>query len=220
MKFRKWLHVKAQEYARKTLQNEFTQMENLLSIRKMSQVTGPVPNTRGWAASPDFILLCLEYIKKTGAKTIVELGCGASTIYIKAFILNTLYKSNAKLISIEDSEVFEKKTREALKNCDLNPDGLIQIPINEDTGFYNIGAHFDVLNEKIDILIIDGPRNINGEARASALKTFLPYLGARSHIIVDDASRDSKMISDWAQNPYIESCKFFDLEKGAAVLEL
>ena len=76
--------------------HQFEAVEQLLPLLKLS---APLPPSRGWAASPDFLLTLAHVTKKVRPRLTVELGSGISTL--------VLAKSGAKkIISLDHSVEF------------------------------------------------------------------------------------------------------------------
>jgi hypothetical protein len=63
------------------LKNETRQLEALVSLNaSLRDGTAPLPDTRGWAASPDLLKRTSELIHQQRPDLIVEAGSGVSTI--------------------------------------------------------------------------------------------------------------------------------------------
>ena len=60
--------------------DNYNQVESLLSIYSQLKFQASIPTTRGMAASPDFLKLIMETIISNKPELIVELGSGTSTI--------------------------------------------------------------------------------------------------------------------------------------------
>jgi hypothetical protein len=57
-------------------------MQHLSLLSHELALPGPLPLLRGWAASPDVLLLVVRQIVNDRLQTVVELGSGASTVIL------------------------------------------------------------------------------------------------------------------------------------------
>lgn len=164
--------------------HQFEAVEQLLPLLKLS---APLPPSRGWAASPDFLLTLAHVTKKAKPRLTVELGSGISTL--------VLAKSGAKkIISLDHSLEFGAQTREMLlghgvRGVDIRIHELETYP-----GGYKWYAKSTFKGiAKIDLLVIDGPpSSTNPDARYPAFEHLIPLLSARATVILDDVYRDEE----------------------------
>lgn len=212
----------AQERAREN-QNLFSQIEALLHIQKFIQWRQPLPAMREWAVSPDFAILLASEIIRCKPETIVELGCGTSTL-ISGYCLEKL--GRGRVFSLEHERKYAGACRENVKAHGLEAFATVcDAPLCDiDLGgktwkYYDLSSLRNV--SPIDVLVVDGPPwSVGRLARYPALPLFYNQLGEAAVILVDDADRadDRAIIERWiAEHPDLE-CTFLDLEKGAAVL--
>jgi predicted O-methyltransferase YrrM len=164
--------------------HQFEAIEQLLPMLKLS---APLPPSRGWAASPDFLLTLAHVTKSIRPRLTVELGSGTSTL--------VLAKSGArKIISLDHSPEFGAQTREMLAAHKVRG---VEIRIHElesySSGYkWYAKSTFKGLS-KIDLLVIDGPpSSTNPDARYPALEHLIPLLSPNATIILDDADRDEE----------------------------
>lgn len=192
---------------------QFEALEQLLPLLKL---TAPLPSSRGWAASPDFLLSLYEISRKSKPRVVVELGSGVSTL--------VLAKSGAKkIISLDHSLEYGEQTRAMLKNHRVRG---VEIRI-DDLEKYESGhswysrASLKGIN-KIELLVIDGPPSAtNPDARFPALENLLPILSPKATIVLDDANRaDERKLADafLAALPN-HKLRFLHHEKGTAIIE-
>jgi predicted O-methyltransferase YrrM len=187
-------------------------LEQLLPILKLK---APLPASRGWAASPDFLLALSHITQNVRPKLAVELGSGTSTL--------VLAKSGAKkIISLDHSLDFGAQTQEMLESHRV---GGVEIRINELETYpegYRWYAHSSLKGlAKIDLLVIDGPpSSTNPDARYPALTHLIPLLSAKATIVLDDADRDEekKLAEEIAAALPGHSLTFIRHEKGTAVI--
>jgi predicted O-methyltransferase YrrM len=159
-------------------------LEQLLPILKLK---APLPASRGWAASPDFLLALSHIAQNVRPKLAVELGSGTSTL--------VLAKSGAKkIISLDHSVEFGNQTKEMLASHGVRG---VDIRIHEletyPQGYkWYAKSTFKGLT-KIDLLVIDGPpSSTNPDARYPALAHLIPLLSPKATIVLDDVFRDEE----------------------------
>jgi len=164
--------------------HQFEAVEQLLPMLKLS---APLPPSRGWAASPDFLLTLAHITKTLRPRLTVELGSGTSTL--------VLAKSGArKIISLDHSEEFGAQTRTMLETHKVRG---VEIRIHElesyPSGYkWYAKATLEGL-AKIDLLVIDGPPSAtNPDARYPALEHLIPLLSPKATVILDDVDRDEE----------------------------
>ena len=192
--------------------HQFEAVEQLLPILKLS---APIPPSRGWAASPDFLLTLAHVTKKVKPRLTVELGSGISTL--------VLAKSGAKkIISLDHSNEFGSQTREMLLSHGVRG---VDIRIHE-LETYPRGYKWYAKSTfkgiaKIDLLVIDGPpSSTNPDARYPAFEHLIPLLSPRATVILDDVYRDEerKLADAIAKSLPNHVLTILSHEKGTAVI--
>jgi predicted O-methyltransferase YrrM len=187
-------------------------IEQLLPILKLS---APLPPSRGWAASPDFLLTLAHITKSIRPRLTVELGSGTSTL--------VLAKSGArKIISLDHSEEFGNQTRQMLASHGIRG---VDIRIHELESYpsgYKWYAKSTLKGlAKIDLLVIDGPpSSTNPDARYPALEHLIPLLSLKATVILDDVDRDEerKLADAIARALPNHTMTILSHEKGTAVI--
>jgi predicted O-methyltransferase YrrM len=187
-------------------------LEQLLPILKLK---APLPASRGWAASPDFLLALSHITQSIRPKITVELGSGTSTL--------VLAKSGAKkIVSLDHSVEFGNQTKEMLASHGVRG---VDIRIHElqtyPQGYkWYAKSTFKGLG-KIDLLVIDGPpSSTNPDARYPALEHLLPLLSPKATIVLDDAFRDEerKLADDILAALPGHTMRILAHEKGTAII--
>ena len=165
----------------------YHQVEAIEQLLPLLKLRAPLPPSRGWAASPDFLLALAHVTQRIKPKLAVELGSGTSTL--------VLAKSGAKkIISLDHSIEFGTQTREMLLSHGVRG---VDIRIN-DLENYPQGYKWYAKSSfkglaKIDLLVIDGPpSSTNADARYPALLHLVPLLSPKATIILDDVFRDEE----------------------------
>ena len=164
--------------------HQFEAVEQLLPLLRL---TAPLPPSRGWAASPDFLLTLAHVTKKVKPRLTVELGSGISTL--------VLAKSGAKkIVSLDHSVEFGTQTREMLFSHGVRGVDIRIHELETYRGKYKWYAKSTLKGlAKIDLLVIDGPpSSTNPDARYPALEHLIPLLSPNATIILDDADRDEE----------------------------
>lgn len=192
---------------------QFEALEQLLPLLKLS---APLPPSRGWAASPDFLLSLFEISRTTKPRLVIELGSGVSTL--------VLAKSGAKkIVSLDHSLEYGEQTRAMLRNHRVRGVEIRIDDLEKYQGGYSWYSRASLKGiSKIDLLVIDGPPSAtNPDARYPALENLLPLLSARATIMLDDANRaDERKLADafLAALPN-HKLRFLYHEKGTAIIE-
>jgi len=192
--------------------HQFEAVEQLLPLLKLS---APLPPSRGWAASPDFLLTLAHVTKRVKPRLTVELGSGISTL--------VLAKSGAKrIVSLDHSVEFGTQTREMLLSHGVRG---VDIRISEletySRGYkwYSKATLKGLV--KIDLLVIDGPpSSTNPDARYPALEHLVPLLSPKATVVLDDVYRDEerKLADAIAKALPNHVLTILSHEKGTAVI--
>ncbi|MDR1943047.1 MAG: class I SAM-dependent methyltransferase [Endomicrobium sp.] len=206
----------------------YTQLESLFWLSKRLKIKNSLPPMRNWAMSPDVLLKLHEYITNAKPKTVLEFGSGVSTIVI----CDALSQNNSgRLISVEHLEKFMEETMEVIKNENLSSFldlRLAQLKIW--TGEHLCSDRTNLLwyDEQmintignIDLLIVDGPPGkTNPFARYPSLPATYNILSNNAQIWLDDFERkDENIIAQTWTDKYNLKTKYFNFEKGLAILE-
>ena len=190
-------------------------LDKLYRILKMER--GALPPTRGWAASPDFLVQLAEIILEKKPKVIVELGSGTSSLVIGQLLKKI---GDGHLFSYDHSEMFMAKTRK-----DLDREGLSEFvtlyyaPISVTEIYEKEWLWYDLENipEKIDMIIVDGPPMATGKlARYPAAPLLFPHTNDDAIILFDDAIRpDEKEMASLYETEFPNwKQSYIPLEKG------
>lgn len=207
----------------KHLHDQFRQIQALLALERELDLGLHLPPLRGWAASPDFLLILMNHVKQRRPETIVECSSGASTVVL-ARCLQRLGKG--KVTSLEHDPIYAEKTRQSLAEAGLSDWAtIIDAPLvehwieGETWKWYSLDGFPDMA---IDMLVVDGPPwFINPLARYPAGPLLFPKLTREGVVLLDDAARDdeSRIMERWrAEWPRL-GCVRYDTEKGTVLLQ-
>lgn len=195
------------------IQNLYRQIEALMQIQNGMQgrtITAPL---RGWAISPDAISWVLLTLTSMKNPSVIEFGCGQSTVIIASF----LKKHGGKLISVEHDSVYLQKIQEQITSNHLQEQVqfVLSLPkLVDGVTSYDLSA---VPNMGIDLGLVDGPPYHFGDsARQAPLKWAVEHLNPGGAIYLDDANRpEEQRILKYIKSTYPNTeMQSFDAEKG------
>jgi len=202
--------------------------QNLQALDLLShelQLTKPLPQTRGWAASPDVLLLLTRHARANRPKTIVECGSGVSTLVLaRCCQLN----GEGHVYSLDHDSEFAGKTRDMLTEYDLAGWAtVLDAPLRD----HDLGGQIcrwyshEVLptDLQIELLFIDGPPAPLGTMiRYPAGPCLFPRLTENSRVFLDDAARESErlVIERWRNELLGLAVQNISSEKGTALISI
>jgi predicted O-methyltransferase YrrM len=209
--------------ARTDAANNFQQLEALQSLYLELDLKRSLPQTRGWAASPDFLLVLARHALKAKPQSVVECSSGISTIVLaRCMQIN----QGGKVFSLEHDPVYARQTREHLAMHGLEDFAeVIDAPLepfvhqSEKYAWYaRTGLAPDL---QIDMVAIDGPPMATGKlARYPAAPGLFHRLSAKAAVFLDDAARpdEKTIVKRWAAEHPGLRLEWHDCEKGCAAL--
>ena len=200
----------------------YQQLEAFITINSLLDIRPPLPPMRGWAASPDFLVLVLGEILARKPELVLELGSGVSTL-ISAYALQKLGKG--KLISLDHDSNYLQKTQQQLKLHGLGDIvQAVHAPLTEINLNGVAWRWYDLASMQlpgtIDILVVDGPpAHIQARSRYPALPVLAEHLSEHATVFLDDAARvDEQAIArEWAMRYPDFNHELVNCEKGASV---
>jgi rhodanese-related sulfurtransferase len=202
----------------------FRQIESLYSIYREIPLAHPLPWTRGWAASPDFLWIVAQHVLAHRPKVVVECSSGVSTVLLAA----SLKKLGAGHVwSLEHNEKYADQTQAALEQQGLTRFvTLVKAPLVPHRLGENVFNWYDVSTfpriDSIELLVIDGPPARTGPlARYPALPVLYPLLKLPATIFLDDSlrSEEQEILRRWAREFPDLAIKGIQCEKGCAKIE-
>ena len=205
------------------LNNTYSQIEALISVRSELEIDGDLPTTRGWAASPDFLQELTRIIRTRNPQQVVEAGSGVSTI-VTALALRK--KESGNIVALENGSEFAKKTRSYLEHHDLKKyANVVHAPLTKHARRDSKYVWYDTTALKdcgsIDLLIVDGPPALqDSTARFPVLPLLWDQLSPNAVILIDDGDRqgEQEIVERWCEDYNLEST-YFPLEEGAYLLK-
>ncbi len=201
----------------------FAQVEASLNLFAQLPPQARMPGLRGWALSPDLLLVVVELLRQRRPRLVVELGGGSSTIWlghaIRQFGLAT------RVVTLEHDEAWVRTVQERIEAHGLQEVAQVrraplvdQVLDDQTFRWYDPAAWQDLSG--IDLLLVDGPPAAIGEqARYPALPLLVDRLAPDALVVLDDAIRtDEQQIAErWL--PLLDGFTRLDLpvEKKAIV---
>lgn len=200
----------------------YRQIEALTGLNALIHPILPLPPLREWAGSPDFLLELARRVIAKKPLTVVECGCGASTLVAAR---SCQLVSNGHVYSLEHEPGFAQATRDRLKEAGLGEYAtVIDAPLesvelsNESFLWYSLASLPDL---EIDLLVVDGPpATLHPLARYPAGPKLLPRLAPGASVFVDDANRadETEMVRRWMMEFPELLQESHQAEKGLVVL--
>jgi predicted O-methyltransferase YrrM len=202
----------------------YRQLEALQNIYALAGVDRPMPQTRGWASSPDLLLLLADLVERERPSLIVECGSGTSTLWF-AMVLRR-FEISGRVIALEHQREFADNLRDRLNRQDLGE--LVDVryaplePVRvgeEEFQWYARDGWKDL--KDVDLLFVDGPPGILGEhARFPALPLLADHLHPDGVVVLDDMIRtdEQEVLAEWLRTCPDFAAEQVALEKNAALL--
>lgn len=207
------------------MDNVFQQLEALQGIYAELELKHALPPTRGWAASPDFLLNVARHALTRQATNVLECSSGISTL-ILARCMEKLGRGH--VYSLEHDPVFAEKTRANLRHHGLDKFAtVLDAPLRElQLSDWN-GKWYDKdvvpAGIQFDLLVVDGPPQFIAKmARYPAVPVFYSRLSASAAVYLDDAARPDEMqeVQSWlAKHPDLALLDVAKCEKGCTALQ-
>ena len=200
----------------------YRQLEALHALYAELDLKRALPPTRGWSASPDFLLLIARHARDARPQTVVECGSGTSTVVLaRCMQLN----GSGHVYSLEHDPEFASSTRANLERHGLGEWAtVVDAPLRShdlNGQTWSWYSHETSRELKIDMLVIDGPPMPVGPlVRYPAGPILFPKLAPGAVVFLDDAARDDekRIIERWQREfPDLER-QDHDCEKGCVSL--
>lgn len=198
----------------------YRQIEALLGLNKLLKLEKPLPALRGWAGSPDFLLVLCEHFFEAQPNMVVECSSGASTVVL-ARCAQIIGKG--KVISLEHDPQFALQTRQMLRRHGLQDwakvvdSPLVPIPTLNQRWYSLANLPADV--RQIEMLVVDGPPwDTAPLARYPSLPCLKSRLANDCVIFLDDASRrpEREIVRRWLAEDQNLAATELPCEKGCA----
>jgi hypothetical protein len=201
--------------------NLFQQIQSLVTLQNRLQLSAALPPLRGWNASPDFLMILMNYALEKKPRVIVECGSGASTIVLARC---SQISGCGHVYSLEHDAVFAEKTRSRLITAGLADwVTVLNAPLTPHAITGDIWPWYSLegVPDCIDLLVVDGPPMPLGEMiRYPAGPLLLHRLNETGAVFLDDTKRaDEKAILErWISERGNFMIEEFETEKGCVAL--
>lgn len=218
--------VRALRIVRRTQDNLFLQLESSTQLLQQLKPRRPLPGTRGYRASPDFLLGLYRAILTRRPNTIVEASSGVSTL-VCGYGLEQL-GNGGRVVSLEHHAEYAKASADEVELHGLGAVArvahapLVEHQIRGETWSWYTLSGID-LPERIDLLVVDGPpRRLQDQARYPALPLLLERLAPGAQVLLDDADRasETEVVARWLSEVAGSSVERVPSEKGMVVFRL
>ena len=211
------------QVARTEAEAVYSQVQAYLALDKILTPSKPLPPMRGWAGSPDFLLVIAQHILEQKPATVVECSSGVSTV-VSARCMQI--NGAGHVYSLEHDSVYAQKTRDLIEYHGLTDWAtVIDAPLvsvaGNGTPRYSLNNFPEKISE-IDVLIVDGPPAASSVlARYPALPKLISRMARNATIFLDDANRpDEKLIVQrWVEENIDFEANHIYCEKGLTVLQ-
>jgi predicted O-methyltransferase YrrM len=208
----------------KEIKQTFRQLEALQNLNDVLPPVDLMPPTRGWAASPDLLMVLVDLVITKRPSLVVECGSGASTLWMALAMRR--FEIDGRIVSLEHDPDFGGKTRDFLARhkvldlVEIRDAPLEPFSIDgENYSWYSTRAWEDL--KGIDLLFVDGPPAATGhQARYPGLPLLSDSLSPDATIVLDDLIvPDMQEVLRLWLDAYPDFCsEVLPLEKQAAVL--
>lgn len=204
--------------------NVIQQIEALMALQAELSLSHPLPQTRGWAASPDFLRTVMQHALDVRPECTVECSSGVSTLVLARC---AQVAGRGHVHSLEHDAEFAEKTRRSLRANGLESFATVyDAPLRATTlpGWQGDWYAHDVLPDglAVDLLVVDGPPWFVGKLpRYPAVPVLHSRLNAASTVFLDDAARpeETETVRRWlADFKDLKRLRLPDCEKGCVGL--
>ncbi len=209
---------------KREIRQTFRQLEALQNLNTLLPASEVLPATRGWAASPDLLVVLVDLVISERPSLVVECGSGASTLWLALAMRR--FGIDGRIIALDHDPVFGGKTRDLLARHDVRDLAEVRdAPLEsfsldgETYSWYARRAWEDLTG--IDLLFVDGPPATTGhQARYPALPLLSGSLSPAATVVLDDlvVPDMQKVLRLWLDAYPDFGSEILPLEKQAAVL--
>jgi predicted O-methyltransferase YrrM len=208
----------------KEVRQTFRQLEALQNLTAMVPADDVLPATRGWAASPDLLVVLVDLIITGRPSLVVECGSGASTLWLALAMRR--FGIDGRIIALDHEPAFGDKTRALLARhnvgdlAEVRDAPLEDFSLDGETYSWYARRAWEDLSG-IDLVFVDGPPAATGhQARYPALPLLSGSLSPAATVVLDDlvVPDMQKVLERWLYAYPKFSSEMLALEKQAAVL--
>lgn len=160
-------------------------------LRRLDLPDDALPHLGSWKADTRFLTHIVDAIERLRPATVVELGCGASSLVIAKAL--SLY-GGGRLISYDQHEFFTAATADWLASQGVAAD-LRHAPLGPPPGDWpGLWYQLADLPTDVGLLVIDGPPWALHPLVRGAAESLFPRLAGGAMILLDDAARPGERL--------------------------
>jgi predicted O-methyltransferase YrrM len=218
------LGARVEKEVKTEIKQTFRQLEALQNLSTVLPANDVLPATRGWAASPDLLMVLVDLVITERPSLVVECGSGASTLWLALAMRR--FEIDGRIVALDHDPVFGAKTRDLLARhnvrdlAEVRDAPLESFSLEGETySWYARRAWEDL--KGIDLLFVDGPPATTGhQARYPALPLLNGLLSPVATAVLDDlvVPDMQKVLRLWLDAYPDFGSEILPLEKQAAVL--
>jgi predicted O-methyltransferase YrrM len=218
------LGARVEKEVKTEIKQTFRQLEALQNLSAVLPANDVLPATRGWAASPDLLMVLVDLVITERPSLVVECGSGASTLWLALAMRR--FEIDGRIVALDHDPVFGAKTRDLLARhnvrdlAEVRDAPLESFSLEGETySWYARRAWEDL--KGIDLLFVDGPPATTGhQARYPALPLLNGLLSPVATAVLDDlvVPDMQKVLRLWLDAYPDFGSEILPLEKQAAVL--
>jgi predicted O-methyltransferase YrrM len=218
------LGARVEKEVKTEIKQTFRQLEALQNLNAVLPASDVLPATRGWAASPDLLMVLVDLVITERPSLVVECGSGASTLWLALAMRR--FEIDGRIVALDHDPVFGAKTRDLLARHNVSDIAEVRdAPLEsfdldgETYSWYARRAWEDL--KGIDLLFVDGPPATTGhQARYPALPLLSGFLSPVAAAVLDDlvVPDMQKVLQLWLDAYPDFGSEILPLEKQAAVL--
>ncbi|MCA9365082.1 MAG: class I SAM-dependent methyltransferase, partial [Candidatus Moranbacteria bacterium] len=161
----------------------------------------------GWAISEDILYDVLQFCLLKEPKVVLDLGSGTSTIVLGEYAKRMKRKGvDVKIISVDSNKEWLEDTKSLLiKIHSEDHVKLVYAPIvqTKHGHYYDPEKIIEILEEKIECIVVDGPPGSTQEqARYPVMPFFENMISKDGVIFLDDGKRkdEKEIVERWLEN--------------------
>jgi hypothetical protein len=198
----------------------------VLALRRLAHTRDaflPVRAADTWAVGPDGLEFLRARLRRLAPSTVLELGCGDSTILMARVLAEIHGDDDVHVISIEQDARFAAECRDRLAAAGLNAavtdcDLVMQPATQGETLSYDLGTEFVtglLPTPGPDLIVIDGPSG-GRLVRYPVLPGLQPYLTRETPFLLHDGLRDYELrvAQMWRRLPGVTVEGVFVVDEG------
>jgi predicted O-methyltransferase YrrM len=190
----------------------------------LSASLGPAAPLFGrWAAEGDFAGMIVRELERS-PRLVVECGSGSTTVVIADKLRQS---GSGRVVSLEHDASYAARTTGLINLAGLSEVArVVEAPLrpqqfgNRIIEWYDRSIVEQAIDGEIDVLVVDGPPQVNPWARWPALEVFYPLLAEDPVVLLDDGRtrETSRAVRAWVEQFTDLDLYWLDTVKGTWLL--